>query len=382
VIKEFEHYLKKRGVQGPWFLELQKRVYTFILVVPVMNELESLPLLLKSIEKQEESLLRKTLVLVVINNGPEAKPSVLKNNQDLHELLKSQILPYSLGVIDAYNEEFCLPHKHAGVGLARKIGMDLGLKYANESTVFGCLDADVVLSPKYLNRMQKLKDNGVSAAVLSFEHQSVQKEETNFLDQADFENSQKAIKDYENFLKHTAIELAKIESPYGYVPLGSAMMCTAKAYVAIGGMSKKKAAEDFYFLQALAKYCGVQSEVFEAPIVFPSARESSRAYLGTGYRMIKVREGFEMKSLEYSKEAFEKVGFFLDLALKSKNISWIELSLKIKENSSLLLKALEGEGMGAVWDGFRSFKHEKQFVGQFQKWFDALKTLRCLKALS
>ena len=39
------------------------------------------------------------------------------------------------------------------------------------------------------------------------------------------------------------------------------MTCTAKSYVATGGMNRRMAGEDFYFLQKLAKTDGVDLRV-------------------------------------------------------------------------------------------------------------------------
>ena len=36
--------------------------------------------------------------------------------------------------------------------------------------------------------------------------------------------------------------------------MGSTIICSINAYIAVGGMVAKQATEDFYFLQQLAKY--------------------------------------------------------------------------------------------------------------------------------
>ena len=45
-------------------------------------------------------------------------------------------------------------------------------------------------------------------------------------------------------LKTTADELKKIGSPYSFVPLGCTMICRLDAYIGVGGMNTRKAAED------------------------------------------------------------------------------------------------------------------------------------------
>lgn len=383
MIKEFENYLKKRGVKSNWQMPLLKRVYTYILVVPAYDELDTIPSLLQSLSIQTKNLLIETLIVIVINNGENANEKIRSNNHLLNELINQGDFLFDIRVVDAYSEGKGLPDKYAGVGLARKIGMDLSLPYAQKYSVFGCLDADVILAPNYLEKLASLKAANINAAVLSFEHQEVKKYyQASFKNEIDLDKSKNAIIEYESFLKNTAIELEKIKSPYGYVPLGSAMFCSVQAYVAVGGMPKKKAAEDFYFLQALAKYCGVKSEVSENPIVFPSSRESKRAYLGTGYRMIQAHEGFDIKSLNYKANAFVNLGKFLELAISSRGLGSSEFLNEINLKVPLMLECLKKEGLWSVWSGFSNLKNDKQFVGQFHKWFDGLKTFRCLKMLS
>ena len=48
-------------------------------------------------------------------------------------------------------------------------------------------------------------------------------------------------------------------------------------------MNTKKATEDFYFLQAIAKYTKVHK--IKDCLVHPSSRNENRVYLGTGFRI-------------------------------------------------------------------------------------------------
>ena len=61
--------------------------------------------------------------------------------------------------------------------------------------------------------------------------------------------------------------------------MGSTIICRVDAYIAVGGMPKKKAGEDFYFMQSLAKH----TDIFyiDDILVFPSSRSEKRVYLGT-----------------------------------------------------------------------------------------------------
>ena len=107
-----------------------------------------------------------------------------------------------------------------------------------------------------------------------------------------------AIRQYEKYLLITAEKMRGAGSPYGYVAMGSTIVCTVGAYCAVGGMPRKKATEDFYFLQELAKYCGVHT--IPQILVQPSSRQISRVYLGTGFRMEQIQKGLDIHSLYYS----------------------------------------------------------------------------------
>ena len=57
----------------------------------------------------------------------------------------------------------------------------------------------------------------------------------------------------EDYLYDTAKKIKDCGLPYGYVSIGSAMAFSVDAYISIGGMNTRKATEDFYFLQEIAK---------------------------------------------------------------------------------------------------------------------------------
>ena len=112
-----------------------------------------------------------------------------------------------------------------------------------------------------------------------------------------------AIRQYELILRNTATKLAETGSPFGYVSMGSTIICKAEAYASIGGMPRRKATEDFYFLQAFAKFRCVDE--IKSILVYPSSRESERVYLGTGFRMSQAQKGEDLGELAYPNEAFK-----------------------------------------------------------------------------
>jgi hypothetical protein len=160
--------------------------------------------------------------------------------------------------------------------------------------------------------------------------------------------------------------------------MGSTIVCTAEAYMAVGGMNRKKATEDFYFLQELAKYCGVH--IIPDVLVYPSPRPMRRVYLGTGFRMIQAQKGLDIRSLYYSKHAFTLLQKWIALGSTAWKMSLIELLEKIGYLNKELMKFLIKEGIMNIWENLQlSSPSQNHFVRQFHRWFDALKTIRFLK---
>ena len=366
-------YLKKRGISGPWKIKpLITRTFNQAIVIPSYSEFEFLPDTLESINQNKPELLNQTLVAVVINNANNSPQSVKEDNQLTLQKLNGNNYPFPHAVIDAASSGLELPLKHAGVGLARKIGMDLVLPHllSSKSLIF-CTDADTKVSPDYLSKVKQIfKSQNTSAAVIGFDH--LQSEDSAIND---------AIGKYENFLKTTAEKMKNAGSPYGYVSMGSTIACTAEAYCAVGGMSRKKATEDFYFLQELTKYCGVHN--IPETLVFPSPRPISRVYLGTGYRMEQIQKGFDITNLYYSDDAYRYLSKWLQLGGHAWENSLNDLLKDIKSIHPNLIGFLKIEGIETIWSKIQNnAPSELHFKEQFHRWFDGLKTIRFLKRFS
>jgi len=363
-------YLKKRGVNGPWEIALElSRKFNYAVVIPAYGEPEYLPTTLLSLNENNTSLLKNTLVILVINNAENSPEEICRENQHCLDLLCSSDYHYSLGIVDAFSKGLALSQKHAGVGLARKIGMDLVLPHlATPQSLLFCIDADTLVSSQYIKKVKEYFDtNNALAAVVGFRH----------LESVD-SNLEKAIGRYEKYLLTTAQNMRDAGSPYGYVAMGSTMVCTAKAYCAVGGMPRKKATEDFYFLQELTKYCGV--ETIPEILVFPSPRPISRVYLGTGFRMQQMQNGFDITKLYYSDDAFLYLSKWLELGSTAWNVELFKLSKKINRINPKLREYLQMEGLEKVWGKLQlNAPSGTLFSKQFHRWFDGLKTIRLLK---
>ena len=138
--------------------------------------------------------------------------------------------------------------------------------------------------------------------------------------------------------------------------------------------------EDFYFLQELTKHFGLIHTIKDQ-LVYPSSRISSRVYLGTGYRMGKVKEGLNISNLYFSEQSFEKLYKFLLIIEKSYGLNvnkLLDKTAKVPELNTFLKK----QEIDKVWDSLINNIDYKKYLSQFLRWFDALKTIKFLKCFS
>ena len=85
---------------------------------------------------------------------------------------------------------------------------------------------------------------------------------------------------YELFLRYYVTALRYSGFPFAFHTIGSSMAVRADVYAKTGGMNRRKAGEDFYFLHKVAP----QGDLLEVrdTTVYPSARISDRVPFGTG----------------------------------------------------------------------------------------------------
>ncbi|NOZ07535.1 MAG: hypothetical protein GXO91_01505 [FCB group bacterium] len=306
-----------------------------------------------------------------MNNSEDAANNVRDNNLLTLKTLENSSPPYELNWVNAASEGLGLSARVAGVGLARKIGMDLCLPYARPGSLFCCLDADTLVDQDYLQTIETyFSEKDSPAAVLDFRHQPSENGEI-----------EEAVRLYENFIKTTAQKLRAAGSPYGYHSIGSTIACTVEGYCAVGGMSRKKAGEDFYFLQEIAKYRKVG--IINKILVHPSPRLSERVYLGTGVRLKQALAGFSLQRLFYSDKAFSVLEKLLVLAGPNHGNPLEKLLSDCSLIDARLPEFLERENIHSVWEGLQGSSPSKNhFIKQFNRWFDGLKTMRLLKYYS
>jgi hypothetical protein len=375
--KDIRRYLQSRGVKGPWKISGTDRDnFAGVIVIPALAEADYLGHTIKSLAQNPPEILDKFLTLVVVNHRQDAPLEVKKNNLDTLRMLatrKDSFPNLPLAWVDAASPGLELP-PHGGVGLARKIGFDLALErlnYQKNSPLLISLDADTLVRPDYLSALIcHFQNSSAGAAIIPFCHQ-----------QGSTLEEDQAIKRYELFLRAYVLGLKLAGSPYAFHTIGSTMACTAAAYGRAGGMNTRSAAEDFYFLQQLAKTSGI--EQVRGTIVYPAARPSWRVPFGTGKSVLKILTSPLGAIKFYQTACFQILKNWLDLAAQHTDLSATQIQKMAAEISPSLANFLSRIHFQEVWAKLQKNYHSpRQLQSAFHIWFDGLKTLQLVHHLS
>ncbi|MCX6175219.1 MAG: glycosyltransferase [Ignavibacteriales bacterium] len=372
-------YLDKYGLKN-WSLELPaEKKFNNIIVIPAIQESENIKRLLASLLDNDKKYLEMNLFVFVINNlkysNEEVKIDNRKSIEHIRKIsLKKNNPGINIGLVNASSSGLELPEKDGGVGLARKIGMDLALTQFNYSNsgknILICLDADCTVSNNYLESIiQTFKQPNIHAAYVQYEHMLPENE-----------SEQLAIICYEIFLRYYVLGLQYANSPFAFPTIGSTMICDYESYIKVGGMNKKKAAEDFYFMEKLAKITKIKK--ISTAKVYPSSRGSWRVPFGTGQRVNRFFAGTHKEYLLYDPKSFDVLKSWLKI-YNSKEIFDAEHYLK---STAAIHKSLYDflvqNSFEDSWNKIlKNSKSDEQKQKQKQIWFDGFRTLKLIHYL-
>ena len=368
-------YRQRFPLPQPWRLEgCEDGGFAGAVVIPALAESPELFATLATLASNPSDLLQRFLVVVVVNHRADASPAEQTDNRlTLQRLAGGDGVPERLKLawVDAATPGRELPAGD-GVGLARKIGFDLALdrlEAAGRPFLVG-LDADTQVEASYLSALSAhFAGNAAGAACLPFCHRP-----------AVDAQGEAAIVRYELFLRHYVLGLRLAGSPYAYHSIGSACACMAAAYLKAGGMNRKQAGEDFYFLQQLAKTSGIAT--LRGTTVHPSARASGRVPFGTGRSMTRQLVEGDAAVRFYPGEAFRLLGAWLALAATEQSDDGTLLLARAGELSPGLAAFLADAGLARLWPQLRrQHRTPATFAAAFHRWFDGFKTLRLIHTL-
>ena len=243
--------------------------YQHALIIPAFAEAEDF--LARVIEQCQSA----DVLSIVVVNAPESTPRLqvskeqLQRTEQLLRCLENDVTRPVL-VIDRISNGKRIAQAQ-GVGLARKIGTDVGLRLFQQGRVKSPwlyqTDADARLPPSYFDAIAA-HNAGPGAVVFAHRHTSTDPMIT------------QAASLYDAHMQFYVQALAANGSAYAYPTLGSTIAVHAESYAQVRGYPKRSAGEDFHLLNKLNKLHPVR--VIEQPVVEVQARLSPRVTFGTG----------------------------------------------------------------------------------------------------
>ena len=295
----FQRYIARQNDHYSKCLDHAGDGIAMFVVIPCYNE-PDIALTLESLANCHPPE-GKVSVLIVVNDAENSTPeSISRNNSTLEEIAEWKKLHPDLFFHVQRIYAHALPQKWAGVGWARKLGMDEAVKQiaASHSSdgIIISLDADSTVSPNYFQTIEqsfKISPQN-NFFLLNFEHPLDGKG----LDEA----TKEGLIRYELHMRYYKNAMCWSGYPHAIHTVGSSFTLKASAYVKQGGMNRRKAGEDFYFLHKLVLLDHYGT--INATTVIPASRISDRVPFGTGAALKKWTEGSSELFSTYSLEAF------------------------------------------------------------------------------
>lgn len=346
----------------------------YIVVIPCYYEFEILASLNSIwISKRPKFSIE---VIIVINSSEDSDKKILDQNKKTYNEVKDWIKSHEDSLLRFFvlNEQN-LPKKFAGAGLARKIGMDQAIFRFNSldqiKGVIISIDADAKLSSNYFIELEKHFNRFPKTNVVTtyFEHP---------IEGQEFKNEvYDAITIYELYLRYYKQALNYTGFPYSHYTVGSCFAVNAKTYVKQGGMNRKQAGEDFYFLHKVFPL----GNIFELNTicVYPSSRLSDRVPFGTGPMVKSIIESGEEDFSTYNLDSFIELKSFFEVVNDLFNISSEELKILLDKLPGCITEFLNKNDIDkAIQEINENSSNIKTFTKRFFDWFNAFRVLKFL----
>lgn len=353
----FEKYLRRSGTSTSLGADFLRAV-----VIPACDEAEELPRTLDSLDAARRRAPHPVAVIVVVNHPAGSSDAA---SLATLEILEQRRAPWLFRLY--------APDLKGGVGRARKLGMDAFVAAHDaetiDDTLLWSLDADTRVEEEYFTTVEA----GFAAhpwagfCTVGFRHEP-----------GATMAAERAIREYEAYLRDYVENLRRAGSPYAFMSIGSAFAVRGSVYIRSGGMKERAAGEDFYFLQQCAK-CGEFFEL-EAVLVHPSARLSGRNAFGTGPALKKLLAGEDLNRI--SPSACAALGKLLAASRRPELAADAEKLMAAVPPG--VREFLARERFGAAWTKIlaNTPRTPEARLRAFNCWFDGLRTLRLLHSLS
>lgn len=314
----------------------------------------------------------RTLVILVVNGGPDAPADKLAANRRLLARLPGNALgdtarfhPYS-DTLDLVT----LDESFSGVGTARKHGCDLAVALSARrvlaSEYVHTTDADARVDADYFDETPGVQVGGlgedrVAALVHPFRH-----------------GEEPALTLYEIFLRYYVLGLRWAGSPYAFHTVGSTLSISLSAYADVRGFPRREAGEDFYLLNKLAKVGSIH-EAKGGISLLP--RPSDRVPFGTGRAMARIAEDTSRGEVYtmYDPRVFEALRSWISCLQTSARTGeapdWDALPPELRETLDQL------HARKAVRVALETRATPALRLRHLYEWFDGFRTLKLVHGL-
>ncbi|MBI9054448.1 MAG: glycosyltransferase [Bacteroidales bacterium] len=344
----------------------------FVVVIPCFNEFN----LIETLDSIRNSKRIKSSieVIVVINSSEETEQKILDQNIKTYNEAKNWIAQHENSSLRFFLLlEDHLPKKFAGAGLSRKIGMDQAVSRFNQldivDGVIVSMDADSKIRSNYFEELEKhFQSHSKTNAITTYFEHPIYGEEFDV-------QTYEAISTYELYLRYYKLALAYTKFPYSYYTIGSCFSVNVNAYVKQGGMNRKQAGEDFYFLHKIFPL----GNCFEinTTCVYPSSRISDRVPFGTGPMVRTIIESGDKDFLTYNFDVFLELKSFLSLVNQFYRVDFGSLDSILNSLPECIKEFLKQNRISeSIEEINRNSSNLKSFTKRFYNWFDAFRVLK------
>jgi len=363
-------YLEKNALLDEQISEKPSNNLNICIVIPAYNE-DNIITVINSlldcyIPKSDVEL------IIVLNTHENDSNEIIQKTQKCENeilFLKNKLSEpkVKIHLIKAFN----LPKKVAGVGFARKIGMDESirrfLKVKNINGIIACLDADCTVEKNYLIELEKLFTlKKAKACSIKFQHPTSGSKYN--------EDIYKAIIQYELYLHYHLLSIRNTGHPFAFHTIGSSFAVRADVYAMQGGMNQRKGGEDFYFLQKIIPL----GNFFElnSTCVYPSPRISTRVPFGTGIAVKNFLEQKQEHFYVYHPEAYSDLKtWFKNVLYNYENLTYNFEGKISQELNKFLVNINIYERLQEIKSNTSNFD---SFKKRFFRWFNMFQVIKYL----
>ena len=345
-----------------------------IIVIPCINE-ANLIKSLQSIKNCEQPGCSVEVICVINSSKITPTEVIVQNRQTFSQARDWGIKSSEPGLRFHLIYQSNLDDKIAGVGVARKIGMDAALERYNQidkpDGVIVSFDADATCESNYLLEIFHFFSihPSMKGCSIYFEHPIKGNDYTDEI--------YRAITNYELYLRYYIQAQRYCNFPYAFHAIGSCFCVRANTYASQGGMNKRKAGEDFYFLHKVIPLGGYSE--LNTTTVRPSPRPSNRVPFGTGAavrKMLRQHEEdyytYQFKSFFILKELIDKVDSFYQMDMS-------QVQVVINKFDPLLRIFLEDNNWKKKIKEIKdNSTNLSTFKKRFYTWFSAFRLLKFL----